>query len=130
MWNAPAAHAGGEEIPAREDSPALAASPETADLESGRRDYALHCGACHGPTGEGDGRLARILTPPPARLSDPALLETRANADLYRAIEQGIPAEGPSEGMAPWGDMLAPEQITNVVAYIRSLQVAAAAKQN
>jgi mono/diheme cytochrome c family protein len=101
---------------------------EIVDLEAGRRDYALHCEACHGSHGEGNGRLARILDPPPARLADPQLLENRTDAELYRTIAQGIPATGLSEGMAAWEDMLAPEQIRNLVAFIRTLQRAAASK--
>ena len=101
---------------------------EIIDLEAGRRDYALHCEACHGSHGEGNGRLARILDPPPARLSDPQLLETRTDEDLYRIIAQGIPATGLSEGMAAWEDILATEQIRNLVAFIRTLQRAAESK--
>jgi mono/diheme cytochrome c family protein len=98
------------------------------DLEAGRLDYALHCEACHGSHGEGNGILARILDPPPAKLADPQLLETRTDAELYQTISQGIPATGISEGMAAWEDMLAPKQIRNLVAFIRTLQRAAASK--
>jgi len=105
-------------------------SEKTIDLEAGRRDYALHCEPCHGSHGEGDGRLARILNPPPARLADPLLIETRTDAELYRIIAQGIPATGISEGMAAWEDLLAPVQIQNLVAFIRTLQRAAATESN
>jgi mono/diheme cytochrome c family protein len=86
------------------------------------QDYALHCSPCHGVRGGGDGLLAAKLTPSPARLADPALLESRSDEELFRAIELGIPAPGESEGMAAWGDTLAPEQIRALVAFIRTLQ--------
>jgi mono/diheme cytochrome c family protein len=117
----PAANAQG---PQPEDGgpPPFADSNFEKQIDQGSRDYALHCSACHGPRGEGDGLLAAKLDPVPARLADPGLLVTRSDDDLYRAIERGIPGSGDSEGMAAWGDTLAPEQIHALVAFLRKLQ--------
>ena len=100
----------------------LANSRLEEQIDQGSRDYALHCSACHGPRGEGDGLLAAKLDPVPARLADPGLLVTRSDEDLYQAIERGIPGSGGSEGMAAWGDTLASEQIYALVAFLRKLQ--------
>ena len=92
---------------------------------AGERDFALFCETCHGERGDGGGLLASTLTPPPARLADPALLRTRTDAELFQIIDQGGEAVGRSAGMAAWGGTFSPERIASLVAYIRQLQAAA-----
>lgn len=100
---------------------ARSAEETPIDLEIGRRDYTLYCSSCHGAKGDGDGLLAKALDPPPTRLADPAALASSSDADLYEIIEKGGAAVGRSEGMAAWGNTLAPPQIANLVAFIRTL---------
>ena len=100
---------------------ARAAEEIPIDLEIGRRDYALYCANCHGEKGGGDGLLARTLDPPPTKLADPVALASRSDSDLYEIIEKGGAAVGRSAGMAAWGNTLAPPQIANLVAFIRTL---------
>ena len=44
------------------------------------------------------------------------------DVDLKNVISKGAGAYGGSMLMAPWGAMLSPEDVENVVAYIRSLK--------
>lgn len=38
-------------------------------LGEGRVDYQVHCAACHGASGKGDGPMARLLIKPPTDLT-------------------------------------------------------------
>lgn len=78
---------------------ARAESVLQGDPARGRALYRLHCGACHGSDGHGDGPLAHNFGAlPPVALNDPALLMRRGDAYLQRAIAAGrasMPAFGP-----------------------------------
>ena len=51
----------------------LTAGPVAAQqarvIDDGRAEYERHCQACHGDSGRGDGRMAKILVIPPADLT-------------------------------------------------------------
>ncbi|MGV3571632.1 MAG: c-type cytochrome [Ramlibacter sp.] len=76
-----------------------------------------YCMTCHGPNADGRGRAARLYNPPPAdlRASD-------KNADYMRLIVRlGGKAMARSEFMPPWGEELTDEQVSDVVAYLQSI---------
>lgn len=50
-------------------SAAPALGQQAQVLADGKEDYELHCAACHGPAGEGDGSMAEILIVPPPDLT-------------------------------------------------------------
>lgn len=64
---------------------------------TGAELYALHCSACHGKNGNGDGRAARHLFPKPRNLRNGSyrLVSTRNRVptenDLRAVIQQGMP---------------------------------------
>ena len=66
-------------------------------LSPGARLFALHCSACHGADGDGDGRAARHLFPRPRNLRwEPSrLVSTRNGAptidDTISMLQRGIP---------------------------------------
>ncbi len=66
-------------------------------IERGDQVFREHCVACHGPTGAGDGPLARGLRIAPADLTAPHLLE-HSDGDLFWWISHGI--DDPEGGMA------------------------------
>jgi cytochrome c oxidase cbb3-type subunit 3/ubiquinol-cytochrome c reductase cytochrome c subunit len=78
------------------------------DATRGQALYEKNCQRCHGT------RTQRVSA---IHLANPVLLETASDAFLRRAIEEGRP---PTSMMA-WKEALAPEQIDDVVAYVRSL---------
>src|SRR5512135_3023425 len=63
----------------------------SAALAEGDRLFGQRCAQCHGARGHGDGPAAAGLTPPPARLADPAVLAAATPLDVYRRITLGVP---------------------------------------
>ena len=81
--------------------------------------FKTYCVLCHGPRGDGQGRAAMNYSPPPADL-------TRSEStDEYkeRIIRKGGPALGRSQFMPPWEQELTPEQIQDVVFYLKVINV-------
>lgn len=82
--------------------------------------FANYCVTCHGINADGNGRAARLYNPRPAnlRLSD--------KNDVYFGliIRRGGAAMGRSEFMPPWEAELTTEQITDLIAYLRSINEA------
>src|SRR5882762_413417 len=73
------------------------------DIAVGKKLYAAHCAACHGPKGEG-GRGARLIT------------VARAPESLVSVIQKGIP--GTEMPPAPLTD----REIRDVAAFVGGLQ--------
>ena len=101
-----------------------AAAAEISDVARGQQLYQHYCAACHGTGGTGTGvnapyleRLGRA----PADHSDLRSMNRLSDADLYRAISEGKRRDGEPPFMPWWGLTLAPEDIWNLVAFIRTL---------
>ena len=93
----------------------------TGDASRGAALYTDYCGACHGKTGKGDGPIAMAYQPRPRDLTDRAHLSQRKDRDLYNVISRGGGAVDRSPTMPGWGAVLAPQEIWDLVAYIRQL---------
>lgn len=91
------------------------------DVAAGKAKYDQLCATCHGATGMGDGPAAQALTPKPRNFQDKASMSAKTDDELRRVIKEGGAANGLSAAMAPWGSMLSDQDITNVIAYIRTL---------
>ena len=88
-----------------------------ASIERGSVAFQHYCSLCHGVTGEGNGRAARLYTPRPSNL-----VKTDKNAAYVDLIvRSGGAALGRSKFMPPWKDELTDEQIRDVVNYIGSI---------
>ena len=87
----------------------------------GRGDYATYCAPCHGSRGGGDGPLAQMLVPRPARHNDAAFMNTHSDEYLIRLLNKGGPALGKSPLMGAWGKNLSEQQIRDLVAFLRTL---------
>ena len=101
---------------------ALFLAPEpsrAADPAKGQQVYDTYCALCHGPTGLGDGVGAAALDPKPRDLSSAAILEGYTDEYLVNVITNGGMAVDKSPAMPPWGGVVSPEDIENVVAHIR-----------
>ena len=97
--------------------PLLARDGEDAIAFRGSLVFLNYCVTCHGPNADGKGRAAKLYDPRPAnlRLSD-------KSADYMKLIiRRGGGALGRSQYMPPWGEELTDEQITDVTAYLRSI---------
>jgi mono/diheme cytochrome c family protein len=67
------------------------------------------CSQCHGPTGQGG-----VGGP----LSDPSFQDGNTDQDIFDTITQGHE----TTAMIAWGEVLTPDQITELVSYIRQLR--------
>jgi mono/diheme cytochrome c family protein len=100
---------------------ALACGDAAAAGAAGERDYVTYCAPCHGPRGGGDGPLAAMLVPRPARHSDTAFMNALSDEYLLRLLKEGGPAVGKSPLMGAWSRTLSGERICDLVAFMRSL---------
>ncbi len=82
--------------------------------------YANYCVTCHGINADGNGRAARLYTPRPANLR----MSDKNDDYLAMIVRQGGEQIGRSSKMPPWGEELTDEQIRDVVAFVRSVNVA------
>jgi cytochrome c oxidase cbb3-type subunit 3 len=89
----------------------LPPGPVAGDVKPGKVLYDTLCARCHGtPTQRSTA----------VHLANPILLQTASDAFLRRAVETGRPPTS----MVPWKDALRPQQINDVIAYVRSMAVA------
>jgi hypothetical protein len=88
----------------------VAAQPlHAGEGDLGRITYSMHCAACHGPRGQGDGPMAAFLE---VDVPDLSLIQRDNDgvfpfSRVYRIIESG--AENPVHAASPmpaWGDEL------------------------
>ena len=97
---------------------ANAKNPVAASADSiaaGKRTYLRMCGKCHGPEGKGDGEAA--VGAQPADLAGAKLDYGSSDGEIYFAIHDGT-----SKDMEGYGERLQPNDIWNVVNYIKSLR--------
>jgi mono/diheme cytochrome c family protein len=98
------------------------------DAASGKDLYASHCWVCHGSGGTGDGLASVALNPKPRDFRDGTFYidanannETGEDVDLARVILEGPGAFGGSDAMQGWKEMLTPDDVRDLIAYIRTL---------
>jgi cytochrome c oxidase cbb3-type subunit 3 len=86
---------------------AYAADPE--HVEEGKEVYGKNCAACHAADGGG------LIGP---NLTDAAWIHGGSIDSVHRVIMEGVLAKG----MPAWGQILKPEDVENVTAYVWSLR--------
>ncbi len=77
--------------------------------------YGYDCAVCHGATGDGKGDINADGKMKMRDLRDPASLKDFTDGDLYTLIADG------KGDMPPDGDRAKPDEIWNIVIYIRSM---------
>ncbi len=97
-----------------------------ADPNAGKTKFLQVCATCHGNTGLGDGPASTAYNPRPKNLQTTELNDKQ----LHNVIANGGPAEGLSPLMLGWKAMLKPEEIDNIIAYLRKLGKQAQEKKN
>jgi len=90
---------------------AYAASSGTEHAES-QALFKQNCAMCHGPDGKGDTPIAKKLNVPD--LLSPAV-QKKTNAELTQVVENG------KQKMPAFKSKLKPEQVKDLVTYIRGL---------
>jgi len=89
------------------------ASPES--LAQGKKAYGFDCAMCHGKEGAGDGDLAESMHLKLKDYRDAAALKGLTDGEMYTIIMNGKGQMSGEEGR------MKPEQVWNVVNYVRSL---------
>ncbi len=95
---------------AREPNPV---KPTPESIAQGKNIYSYDCASCHGVTGDAKAEVAKDLKVPD--LTDPARLKDRTDGELFYIIKTG------HGDMPPEGNRVKPEQLWDLVNYIRSL---------
>jgi mono/diheme cytochrome c family protein len=90
--------------------------PTPAHLAHGRQLYESYCAVCHGPTGHGDGSVARMFAGdyPVTDLVKDTVYES--DGYVYGTIRYG------GLVMPPLGDTMSPEERWEVVLFVRQLE--------
>lgn len=93
------------------------------DSVAGRALYQQYCSVCHGPQGKGDGPAASTMNPKPRNHTDGPYMNALSDAHLTTVISEGGAAVQRSPLMPSWKGALTPQQIQDVIAYLRTLAV-------
>jgi high-affinity iron transporter len=104
-------------VSADQAKPGAAASPES--IANGAGLYKRQCVMCHGATGVGDGPAAKSLKGKLPSLADKATMSKLTDAQIHEAIAAGKKTE--IGNMPALGKRLKPEEITDIVNYVRTL---------
>ena len=89
--------------------------PTPESIAQGKKAYGFDCAMCHGKEGAGDGDLAESMHLKLKDYREPAALKDMTDGDIYAIIANG---KGKMTGEE---QRLKPEQVWNVVNYVRSL---------
>lgn len=94
-----------------------------ADIEKGKALFTERCSTCHGPAGAGDGPVAASLPADmkPRNLQEGDFKVVKDDAGMKDLITKGGTALGLNPLMPPQAG-LSPEDLDNVVAFVRSLK--------
>ncbi len=84
----------------------------------GGRLYQAHCAACHGALADGRGPRAAGLSAWPSVLG-PALFDNRLEGELHWRVAQGGDRQSGASAMPGFAQVLAPDEIWQVLDYLR-----------
>ncbi len=90
-------------------------------VAQGKATFQQYCVACHGSGGHGDGPMAASLNPKPKDFADKAYNRSLKDDHLVKTITEGGQAVGKSPVMPKFGGTLKPDQVKDLIAFIRSL---------
>ena len=91
--------------------------PGPASTAAGKTVYDAQCASCHGTTGKGDGKMAAMMNPPkPSDFTDATWKHGGTDGEIFAVIRDG--AKGTA--MRGYGSRLKPEEMWNVVNYLRT----------
>jgi mono/diheme cytochrome c family protein len=105
------------QVMASTSKPLLARDGPDAAHFRGSLVFVNYCVTCHGPNADGKGRAAKLYDPKPANLRE----SDKNTAYMKLIVSRGGKAVARSEYMPPWGEELTEEQISDVVAYLQSI---------
>lgn len=105
-------------------------SPTGGRTAAVEENYRLYCVQCHGTAGTGQGinQTAGGLAVSARDHTSAAQMSKLTDDEIRLAITKGGDAVQKSELMPPWGEVLTPKEIGELVAYLRKLCKCVAAK--
>ena len=89
--------------------------PTATSVAAGKKNYGFDCAMCHGKDGDGKGDVAADMKVTLRDYRDPTSLKDMTDGDLFYIIKNG---KGEMTGE---GDRSKPDEIWNLVNYVRSL---------
>jgi len=99
--------------------PAAAPAASQESITNGAALYKRQCVMCHGAAGLGDGPAAKTLKGKLPSLADKTVMSKLTDAQIHETITAGKKTE--IGNMPALGKRLKPEEITDVVNYVRTL---------
>jgi len=102
-------------------APGLGFAQTKGDPKAGKAKYDANCVGCHGATGKGDGAAAAALNPKPQDHTDGRAMNALTDKYLFDIIKQGGKAVQKAAVMPAANKKLTDQDISDMVAYIRSL---------
>jgi cbb3-type cytochrome c oxidase subunit III len=109
--------------------PNTAVSQTAGDVAAGGSTFKSYCATCHGDAGQGNGPAAVALNPKPRDLSDKNYMDSLNDDHLKKVIKQGGGSVGKSPLMPALGAGFSKQQVTDLIAFIRSLSAPVAENQ-
>ena len=100
-------------VPPEEASKPNPVKPTAESLAKGKKTYAIDCAMCHGEKGDGKGDLAGDMKNV-TDFTNPDSLRDWTDAEVFYVIKKG------KGDMPPEGDRAKPDDIWNLVNYIRT----------
>jgi mono/diheme cytochrome c family protein len=102
----------------------LSVPGEHVSVPAGRDVYNAACWVCHGEKGDGKGPAAgNVGEPRPRDFTSPQFVIEGREDEIARIISQGAKAAmHGSSYMVEWGSRLSPQQIQDVVAYLKTFK--------
>ncbi len=97
----------------------FAASAISARAADAKQNWDSHCAQCHGKDGHADTKIGKMLNA--KDLTDSKVQAGFTDAQAADAIKNGI-KEGGKSKMKAFGDKLSADEITALVAYVRTLK--------
>ena len=114
-----AGQAGAKPAAAGQKPAAAAAKASPESIANGEVLYKRSCQMCHGPAGKGDGPAAKTLKGKLPDLSDKAFMAKHQDVEIHELISNGKKSE--IGNMPAMAKRLKPEEITDIVNYVRTL---------
>jgi len=90
---------------------------DAASLAAGKKMFDSSCSQCHGATGQGDGKMAAMVTPKPSNLVDSEWKHGSSDGEIFVVIRDGVKGTG----MKGFASKMTEHEMWDVVNYIRSL---------
>ena len=100
----------------------VAATPQS--IAAGQATFQKYCKFCHGADAKGDGPMAPKDSHPP-NLTDDKWDHGSSDSDIFQIISEGAP---PKFVMKGFKSKLTPQEMWNVVNYVKSLHAKAASR--